>query len=439
MFIFYYYFDNFYLGENEDELYKYSLNKFKNQNTFSKFPSFSDIEEEFLISKGLKQKKQVLKNEEINWDILYEETKGRTKYLKCRVDEKNKVNVFVQNSFSFNYDRAAEKSLECARLFYSNEYPLIIILDHNDGGNLFLSQLLVQILQIKIANRRYESFRLTEISKEYFNNIKWEVDRVDLINQETCEIIKSFSDIEETTDHYNYNNLDIEHKRTKMIERFSTAWKNYLNTFREEYFNSTKVKNPTEIIVFTDSYSFSSASGFIKDFQNNGGAIVVGYYGNPMKDGLEFDESQSHSGVHYLKETTFCKNLEELGFTIDGVTVSEFYDDFREENPIPREYTMNPVDYRVDIYSPYSDDIYEQFINEGLKVYNLSNNGTYCNGKNERLLLHDDNCKIIEGDQYAHGGYKCNRENKWNKEKCEVYYCDIGYYYDIMIDMKKNV
>ena len=252
-----------------------------------------------------------------------------------------------------------------------------------------------------------------------------------MTNMETCKTIKSFSDIEETTDHYNYNDLDIEHKRTKMIERFPRVWKNYLNTFREEYFNSTKTKKPTEIIIFTDSYSFSAASGFTKDFQRNGGAIVVGYYGNPTKEGSDFfDASQSHSSVHYLKETTFCKNLEELGFTTDGVTVGEFYDGFREDNPIPREYTLDPVDYRVNIYSRYSDDIYEQFIKEGLEVYNLFNNGTYCNGKNERLLLHDDNCKIIEGDQYAHGGYRCNKENKWNKEKCEVYYCDIGYYYD---------
>ena len=73
---------------------------------------------------------------------------------------------------------------------------------------------MVQILQIKIANRRYESFRLSEISKDYFNKINWEEDFIDM---ETCETIKSFSNLKETTDHYNYNNLDIEHKRTKMV------------------------------------------------------------------------------------------------------------------------------------------------------------------------------------------------------------------------------
>ena len=124
-------------------------------------------------------------------------------------------------------------------------------------------------------------------------------------------------------------------------------------------------------------------------------------------------------------------NLNNLGFTIQGVTVSENYDDFyQKENPIPREYTLDPVDYRVDIYSRYSDDIYETFINEGLNVHKLFNNGSYCNGKNDKLFLYDDKCQEIEGIKYTHGGYKCNSNNTWNKKKCEPSWCDIGFYYD---------
>jgi len=62
------------------------------------------------------------------------------------------------------------------------------------------------------------------------------------------------------------------------------------------------------------------------------------------------------------------KSLNETGITIIGVTFGESYDDFyQKENPIPREYTLEPVDYRVDIYSRYSDEIYETFIKEGLE------------------------------------------------------------------------
>ena len=234
------------------------------------------------------------------------------------------------------------------------------------------------------------------------------------------------------TDHYNYSGLNIEHKRTKVIDRFPNAYRNGLNNIREEYFNSSFLKKPTDIIIFTDSFSYSSTSGFIKGFQSTGGGIVVGYYGNPTKNGTEFfDSSQSDSDVKNLENTDMYKALNETGFTIVGVTCGESYDDFyQKDNPIPREYTLEPVDYRVDIYSRYSDDIYETFIKEGLQVHNLFNNGSYSNSKNDKLLLHDDKCNQIDGDPFAHGGFKCNNDSKWDKEKCIGYYCDIGYYYD---------
>ena len=58
------------------------------------------------------------------------------------------------------------------------------------------------------------------------------------------------------------------------------------------------LKKPTDIIIFTDSYSYSATSGFIKGFQNTGGAIIVGYFGNPKIKGTDlFDGSQSFSSV----------------------------------------------------------------------------------------------------------------------------------------------
>ena len=113
-----------------------------------------------------------------------------------------------------------------------------------------------------------------------------------------------------------------------------------------------------------------------------------------------------------------------------GVTIGESYDDFYQMKiPIPHEYQFDPVDYRADIYSHYSDDIYETFIKEGLEVHKLFNNGSYCNYKNNKLLMHNDTCYKIEGDEFAHGGFVCN-EGKWSTDKCKGYYCDIGYYYD---------
>ena len=239
-----YHLDSPTLGENDSELYNYYLKIIKNQDSYSKIPSFDDMKDEFLAFKGLKQKKIHLKNEKneiIKWDILYDETQNDLyKYFKCRFDEKNKVNFLKQNSFDLDFRNASEKVLDYARLFYSNEYPLIIIQDYNGRGNLDLSQLMNQILQIRIAKRRYESFRLSDISKKYFNSVNWDIE--EFVDMESCKSIKSFNNINETIDHYNYSNLNIEHKRTKMVDRFSRNYRNALNNFREEYFNSTYIK-----------------------------------------------------------------------------------------------------------------------------------------------------------------------------------------------------
>ena len=115
-----------------------------------------------------------------------------------------------------------------------------------------------------------------------------------------------------------------------------------------------------------------------------------------------------------------------------GLTDKEIFNDFSKEgNIIPREYQLNPVDYRVDIYSKYSDELYDKFIKEGKEIHKKFNDEKYCNSRNKKLILHDkDNCYNIPDDIYAHGGYICGKDNKWDKTKCITYYCDIGYYYD---------
>ena len=414
--------------DNDKEFNDYFLKVFQNQNTPSEIRHYDIIRDEYLISKGLKQRKKLLKEEKIKWDVYYEDVQnGFAYYLKCRFDEKNKVNVLVQNSFLINVRNADSKVLECFEIFYSNKYPIIIIEDKNSGGYADLLIFMHQILQLKLTDRSYESFRISDISKKFFDNRSW-----DFVDIETCKHGTFFNQTSEIIDHYNYNGLNIEHKRTKVIDRYPRAMRNGLNNIREEYFNSSFLKRPTDIIIFTDSFSYSATSNFIQGFQSTGGAIVVGYYGNPTKNGTDFfDSSQSGSEVQNLETTEMYKSLNEAGFTIKGVTCGEYYDDFyQKENPIPREYTLEPVDYRVDIYSRYSDDIYETFIKEGLEVHSLFNNGSYCNAKNDKLLLHDDKCNKIDGDPFAHGGYKCNSNSKWDTEKCVGYYCDIGYYYD---------
>jgi hypothetical protein len=157
----------------------------------------------------------------------------------------------VQNAFLINLEKATGLLLNCAKLFYSNKYPLIIIESKNDGGYNELLTLMHQIFQLRIVDKTFYSFRISNVSKQYFNSSDY-----DLINPETCERIKTLDDIiNEVTDYYDYNNLKIEHKRTKVFDNAVMEFREALRGFREEYLNSPNLKKPTEIIIFTDSYS----------------------------------------------------------------------------------------------------------------------------------------------------------------------------------------
>ena len=122
-----------------------------------------------------------------------------------------------------------------------------------------------------------------------------------------------------------------------------------------------------------------------------------------------------------IQNLDFYKNLEELNFHIQQVTEGESFDDsVYGPNPIPREYTFDPVDERVDIYSECNDDLYEEFIKQGKAIHDKYNNGNYCNSKNPKLLLHVDNCPV-KGKEHAYGGYRCQSDkNEWNKTECQA-------------------
>ena len=94
-------------------------------------PKIEEIKDKFLIFKGLKKEGKIIKEEKTKWDIEYNEG---NRFIKCRFDDEIKVNVLVQNSFSFDQDKATSKIFDCARLFYSNNYPLVIIESKNGGS-----------------------------------------------------------------------------------------------------------------------------------------------------------------------------------------------------------------------------------------------------------------------------------------------------------------
>ena len=218
------------------------------------------------------------------------------------------------------------------------------------------------------------------------------------------------------------------HNKTNIIDFIDIDSRVKLKQYREDFMKTNYTKKPTDIIIFTDSYAYSSTSIFIKSFQNVGGAITVGFNGNPKLGKELFDASQSPSPATDLPNNQEYKNLKELGIEITSITFGEtFEEDYKSEKPIPREYKLNPVDEISNIYEPYTDDSYQTFMDTANAIFDNYTNGQ-CNPNNTLLVLENDSCTFDE--EFAHGGNPCGEDGKWNLDVCQKSYCDIGYYYN---------
>ena len=147
-----------------------------NNNNNSKYEYFYNFlkKEKENKKKGIFTNRKLLKNylesisnnktnirklkEELEWDIDYE-------FLKCRVDDKNKVNVYYQNSFSFEIvDEMGliENLINCQYNFLNNDYPIVVIEDTNGGGyggfSIFFQEIVQNLfnnqMKCSIKNRR---------------------------------------------------------------------------------------------------------------------------------------------------------------------------------------------------------------------------------------------------------------------------------------------
>ena len=390
--------------------------------------SILDIKHEFN-----RMKNNIKKDESnINWDYS---TKGGE--IRCRVDNVNNLNVFTQTSFHFvgpNYKSGVEVVEKCTELFYSNKYPIVGIESYNGGGTCKLSYYFQTLLQAKILPSPHYSTLKTELMKEYINadipDIKDDPDMYQRINIETCKPFEKFDDMKEIEDDYGKG---VKHKRTQYFRVFNSSDLKEHKKVREKYSNLGNLKRPTDIIIFTDTFSFSATSFFIKGLQETGAAITVGYFGNPKSDEV-MDASQSPSFVGYFPNTDVYKKLKDVGILIKGVTIYESYNyTYQIKNPIPREYSIHPVDEKFDIFKPYTDELYDQFIAKAKEVLNKYNEEKKCNPKNLELVYDPNNkkdCYTFEGDEHAHGGYECDASSGTWSKTCKPYYCDIGYYFD---------
>ena len=378
------------------------------------FPTFDEVELKYKIQKGLF--KDNLKDGEVAWDL-----KSKGGNLKCKVDETNKLNVYYQNSFSpadfYDYENVM---YECFSKFYSNDYKIVIIEDQNGGGYSELCIPFTQYVRPNIMKPNTGSMRSSDlILKNFFINDE-------NLNPETCfPYTEKDNLLNGTRDQYSE---DVFHQRTKNIEIFNIYEKKLMEKRRREYLDG-KLKKPTEVIVFTDGYSFSCTSVFIKGLQVHGAAILVGYNSRPDLVEKKYDASQSNSAVETFSHFENIKNLDKLGFS-SRVTFSEEFDPNDKGTPkTPMEFQIYPVDEVSNIYLKYEDSKYDRFIKEAQRIfekYNNLDNGE-CNPNNKLLFYQTSDCDSKLGIEKGHGGYLCGSNGKWDKNNCIATYCDKGY------------
>ena len=325
----------------EDE----EFNDFYNQERLKEVKSIDDISILDIKHEFNKKKNNLKENEnsEIEWTYYTSDRK-----IQCRVDEDNHLNVFTQNTFHYvkdEYKKAVEVVENCTEMFYSNDYPIVGIESYNGGGTCKLSYYFQTLLQTRILPTEHYSTLKSPLMKEYVEadipDITDDPDMYQRIDIETCEPFKKFDDMKEIEDDYGDG---VKHKRTQYFRVFNSSDLKEHKKVREKYFALDKLKRPTDIIIFTDTYSFSATSFFIKGLQETGAAILVGYFGNP-KSNETMDASQSPSFVGYFKNSDVYKNILDAGFEVRGVTIYESYNyTYQMANPKPREYLIHPVD-----------------------------------------------------------------------------------------------
>ena len=371
-------------------------------------------------------------NNAINWDFSTKDGK-----IRCRVDYKNNLNVFVQNTFLYikeDYINALEVVENCTELFYSNNNSIVGIESYNGGGTSKLSYYFQELLQVKVLPTSHFSTLKTKLMKEYveanISDITDDPDMFQRIDIETCEPFKSFDDMKEIEDNYGEG---VKHKRTQYFRIFNSSDLKKHKERREKYFKLDKLKRPTDIIIFTDTYSYSATSFFIKGLQETGSAITVGYFGNPKSNEI-MDSSLSPSFIGSFSNTDVYKNIEKAGYKIRLITIYESYNyTYQIKNPIPKEFLIYPVDEKFELFEAYNDNLYEKFMEKAKEVFKKYNEDKRCNRDNLELLYDPNNkkdCYVFEKDEHAHGGYLCDvRTNTWSNI-CKPYYCDIGYYFD---------
>ena len=432
---------NFYNDLNtEKDFMNFMDNYFKNNNINEKPTSLAELLYQFEKSKNIIYQNNLMNNKnivfnkdnilsendasKIQWD--YEYIQGNSKTFQCRVDKDNLLNVIHMPTFDFG-DVPKIRGLikDCVKLFDTNTYQIVVILNYNGGGVELVAQTTIEYIQPYISSSFYSTFRQGKYLDKYYDIDNF----VDHSVVETCKIpdkkyvLENFKLID-------YGD-DVINNVTYPLRRFGQ----YRKEFDEVKKSLKNKRKPTEILIFTDGYSASSASLFTKSLQNEGGAIIAGYNGNPASSDV-FDSSQHFSSVFKrndlsILEKDLTEKMQKTGIFFSQICGTGNFFDYNELK-IPEEFNIKQLDEVTEIFEEYNEDKnYNLFMETAKNIFLKYKN--QCNKNNNKITLFDQKC-VFEDDKHAHGGHPCGQDGKWDLTKCSKAYCKEGY----LLDYKAN-
>ncbi|EDS88707.1 hypothetical protein EHI_061140, partial [Entamoeba histolytica HM-1:IMSS] len=335
----------------------------------------------------------------------------------------NGVNILVVRSFDTEDEKTYEETiLNCIDLFDSNNYPIQVIFPKNGGGYSNYSQWIEKILSPYDDVNYIVSLRESDYTKHMLKTGF----AVNLYDPKTCQqrrskwtsiipIINSFP----LGGWYSNPNIikygDVEHKVTQPSIQVFPKMKLMKHP-----------RKPTEIVVYTDSFCYSACSLVTKGLKEWGGAILVGFDGDPYGKDEEFEVGLSPTNV--IESVPLLPHIwmEVYGYNL-GISVGETYRyNYEYNETIPREFLTDMIDERVNIYQ-FSNYKINEFAEQTKKI--IEKYQTKCNPKNKRLVKRDSICDKEINIKHGHGGYECGDNGEWST-KCVLSYCDSGYKFD---------
>ena len=233
---------------------------------FNQFKRLNKYEIDDLFS--LKIKNENIK--EVKWTIEGKDSNDKT-YFQCLVDESRKANVIKLFTFFIevlkDYDYILDTYEKCIFLFDKNTYPIIVIMDNLfPGGITAFSDFVLNTISPLFTGHFLHSFSESNSNKILINMECF----INNTNPVTCK--KYTNDNKQKS--YNFRK-EVDYGngiKEYYLLPFVTIEKERIKNIKKKLKNP---KRPTEIIIFTDGFSYSAGSGFIKGIQKNGAGIIV--------------------------------------------------------------------------------------------------------------------------------------------------------------------